>query len=93
MTTEKHMVVAGNPATTYVIKFDVRRDASRFIVVDEARTSVVAQGLIDTMFVLYDKVDSHTGAIFEPLDLEIESSLKTLWRASQERQRASGWKE
>jgi len=67
----------------YMLAFDARRDASRFIVVNAAETKLVASGLIDSRVlrdnaatITYDEPDS-------PLADPIERRLRTAWLATQ----------
>jgi hypothetical protein len=88
VTTETHKLIvgAGKSTKTFVIKFDVRPHASRFIVVDEASMIVVAKGLIDRDSVVCDTQSDHHGEQLAPLESSVEIVLKLLWQESQVRQ-------
>lgn len=76
------MAVEWHTHGQYRISFDVRPDASRFIVVTGGEC--IARGLIDEDYVVYDSPDQKPPAL-------VEQTLVRKWREMRARERQKPW--
>lgn len=75
----------------YILKFDAREDASRFVILGESRTEplfVIAKGLIDNELTNYDESHAVMLERVHPLDLDtLEGVLREQWQLTRIRLR------